>query len=114
MEQEEALGLMKVRAPPPSIFVNRQVINQQSWTPGFLGTVLPPTYYKHAVIVSHGNGEQQIEVRIYIGSAQYNIRGDRFDVVTIANSTVQILIANYDSNTPRTTPLIEILSLDWS
>jgi hypothetical protein len=109
---EEDKGLMKI-TPPPRILANRQTINQQSWTPGFLGTIFPPTSFKHAVIVLHGDGDQQIEVRVLIGTTQFNVRGDRVDVLTVANNTVQILVVNNDSNTPRTTPRIEILSLDW-
>ncbi len=117
MEQEEAVGLMKITAPTPALASTREVLNPQSWGAGFVGTLKAPTVYKHAVISFYGNGDPQIIVRVYFGggySVYVEVRGNEARTVTVANDTIQIMAENTDGSTSRTTPRIEILSLSWS
>jgi hypothetical protein len=117
MEQEGAVGLMKITAPPPALASTREVLNPQSISPGFFTTIKASTFYKHAVISFYGNGDSQIIVRVYFGggySVYVEVRGNEPRTVTVANDTIQIMAENTDSSTGRTTPRIEILSLSWS
>ncbi len=113
MEQEEAVGLMKITAPPPALFSTREVINRQTWAPGFVGTVKAPTLYRHAIVIFHGDGDFQIVVRVFIGTQQINVGGAEFNVLTVANDSLQIMVENTDPSVSRVTPTIEILSLSW-
>jgi len=114
MEQEEAGGLMKITAPPPAIYPTKEVLDQQTIPPGMVFTIKAPTVYKHAVVIFHGNGDLQIILRVFIGAQQFNVGGAEFNVLTIANSTLEIRAENTNPYDPRTTPTIEILSLSWS
>jgi hypothetical protein len=117
MKQKKAGGLMKITAPPPPIASTREILNPQSIPPGLNNSIKAPTFYKHAVISFYGNGDSQIIVRVYFGggySIWVEVRGNELRTVTVANDTIQIMAENTDSSTSRTTPRIEILSLDWS
>jgi hypothetical protein len=117
MEQEGAVGLMKITPPPPALVSTREVLNPQSIPPGISTTIKAPTTYKHAAISFYGNGDSQIIVRVYFGggySVFVDVRGNEPRTVTVANDTIQIMAQNTDSSVSRTTPRIEILSLSWS
>jgi len=116
MEQEEALGLMKITAAP-ALASTREVLNPQSISPAFLTTIKAPTFYRHAVITFYGNGDPQIIIRVYYGGsyASYiGVPGNVPRIVTVANTTVELVADNTDSTNSRVTPTIEILSLSWS
>jgi hypothetical protein len=112
MEQEVTAGLMKITTAPP-IFSNREVLDQQSVAPGMMTTIKAPTFYKHAVIVIHGDGDPQTQIRIVMGATTIILPGDKVNVRTVANASIQIFAVNTDPNTSRTSSRVEILSLDW-
>jgi hypothetical protein len=113
MEQEGAAGLMKIGAPPPALYPTKEVLSQQSIPPGMVFTIKAPTLYKHATVVFHGDGDFQIILRVFIGAEQFNVGGAEFNVLTVANNTLEIRAENTDPNVSRITPKVEILSLSW-
>jgi len=105
---------MKIAAPPPALYPTKEVLNQQTIPPGQTFTIKAPTAYKHAVAIFHGNGDFQIILRVFIGVEQINVGGAEFNVLTVANSSLEIRAENTDPAVSRNTPTIEILSLSWS
>jgi hypothetical protein len=115
VRQEETAGLMKIRQPPPAIFSNRVVREPQPIPPLMGFTLLPSAFYKHALIICHGDAEQYVRVRVIMDvMTTIYVRGDQYVVLPIVNTLVEIRGENLDPFFDKTTPTIEILSLDWS
>jgi hypothetical protein len=117
MELEKAKGLLRIREPPPAPTPNREIIPPQTISPAFLIPIKPSTFYKHAILAFRGDGEPQIIIRVYYGGwygSYIGVPGSQARIVTVANTTVELIADNTDSSYSRRTPTIEILSLDWS
>ena len=107
-------GLMKIRAPPPSITASKEEIVQTAVARNSTYILYNEKYHRFAIVVFWGDGDHQIELRILIGGNLYAyIYGDERSVVTIANNTLKIIAQNNDNEADRFTPYIEILSLTW-
>jgi hypothetical protein len=113
MEQEGAAGLMKITAPPPPppLTVHKEVFDQRTIPPGMTVTIKAPTFYKHAIVVSYGDGNSDIIIRVFIGARQLDVGGNEYKVLVVGNDTLEIRATNTSSTLRRTTPRIEIISL---
>ncbi len=106
-------GLMKITTPPANITANKELIARNTVGAGLTATVKPSTNYKFAIILFHGDGESDVEVRIQ-GETNRTIRGNEQGIELVANESITITAHNSDSSTSRHHPTIEILSLSWS
>jgi hypothetical protein len=106
---------MRIRQPPPAIFSGRVVREPQPVPPLSMLTLFPSAFLKHALIICHGDAEQYVQVRVIMDvmTAIY-LRGDQYVVLPIVNTLVEIWGENLDPFFDKTTPTIEVLSLDWS
>jgi hypothetical protein len=62
--------------------------------------------------VSYGDGNADINIRVFIGTRQLNVRGTEYKVLAVGNDTLEIEAENTNPNQRRTTPNIEIISLN--
>ena len=108
-----AAGLMRVVSPPPSISASKEVIPQQTIPAGGTVTLKPSTIYKYAVILFHGNGDNQVRLDITKGATTISIRGSDQAIEILAVESISIVAVNEDTSNPRETPTIEIASLSW-
>jgi hypothetical protein len=99
--------------PPPNITANKEIINRSIVSAGLTTTIKPATNFKFAIILFHGNGDPQVEVRLE-GETTRTIRANEQGIEVIANENITIRAVNSDPNVGRNHPTIEILSLDWS
>jgi hypothetical protein len=109
-------GLMKITAPPPtppSITASKEIIARNLVGAGLTVTLKPSTNYKFAILLFHGDGEADVEVRIE-GETTRTIRGNEQGIELIANESITISAYNSDPNINRYHSTIEILSLSWS
>jgi hypothetical protein len=109
-------GLMKITTPPPpppNIVASKEVIARNLVGAGLTITLKSSTNYKFAIILFHGDGESDVEVRIQ-GETTRTIRGNEQGIELIANESITITAYNSDPNINRYHPTIEILSLAWS
>jgi len=109
-------GLMKITTPPPpppNITASREIIARNLVGAGLTITLKPSTMYKFAIMLFHGDGEADVEVRIQ-GETTRTIRGNEQGIELIANESITITAYNSDPNINRYHPTIEILSLSWS
>jgi hypothetical protein len=113
MEQEGAGGLMKITAPAPAIFSSLEMLSQQYIPPGTVNTIKAPTFYRHAIVVFHGDGSPYIILHTYIGARQIDVGGSESKVLVISNNTLEIRAENTDPSNSRITSRVEILSLSW-
>jgi hypothetical protein len=107
-------GLMKITAPPPTISSNKETIPRQSVGAGGSATLKPSTTYKFAIILFHGDGDNQVRIDVTKGAVTESIRGNEQAIEILANESISITAENTDTGTPRYAPTIEILSLEWS
>jgi len=112
MEREQAPGLMRLRTPP-AITPTREVIDRVSLAPAGSTTLKPTTFYKHAVLSIHGDGDSQVNQRVTIGAVDIYVTGSQTRAFTISNDNLRIEATNTDTTATRRTSTIEILSLDW-
>ena len=109
-------GLMRIRAPPPpppAIVASKEVIQPQSIGAGGSVTLKPPTSYKFAIILFHGNGDPQVRLDITRNGVTESLYGNEQAIEVLANESISITAVNTDTASPRSTPLIEIVSLSW-
>jgi hypothetical protein len=107
-------GLMKITIPPPpTITASKEIINRNIVGAGATTTLKPSTNYKFAIILFHGDGEADVEVRIQ-GETTRTIRGNEQGIELIANESITITAQNLNTGASRYHPTIEILSLSWS
>jgi hypothetical protein len=109
-------GLMKITTPPPpppNITASKEVIARNLAGAGLTITLKPSTNYKFAIILFHGDGEADVEVRIQ-GETTRTIRGNEQGIELIANESITITAYNSNPNFNKYHPTIEILSLTWS
>jgi hypothetical protein len=109
-------GLMKITTPPPpppNITASREIIARNLVGAGLTITLKPSAMYKFAIMLFHGDGEADVEVRIQ-GETTRTIRGNEQGIELIANESITITAYNSDPNINRYHPTIEILSLSWS
>jgi hypothetical protein len=104
-------GLMKIRKPV--ITSTKMRISPQSVSAGGSVTLLPPTMYKFAVILFHGDGDPEIQLAVKVGATTYTLSGDEQAIEVVANETVEITATNTDTANPRNTMTIELASLSW-
>jgi len=108
-----AEGLMRITPPPPNIVSNKEVINSGSVGANQTITLKPATLYKFAIILFHGDGNSDVEVRLQ-GATLRTINGNEQGIELIADETLTIIARNNNTSTARNHPTIEILTLDWS
>jgi hypothetical protein len=115
MEQEAPAELMKIK-PPTTITAQKTTIPQQTLSPLSMVTLLPNTYYKHAIIIYRGDGDLEVSVRTSIngGAAIYDRRGNEPGAYTVAYAYVEMTATSGSLTESKRTPTIEILSLSWS
>ena len=110
-------GLMRIRAPPPppppAITASKETIASQSVTAGGSVTLKPTTMYKFAIILFHGNGDPQVRLDITRNGVTESLYGNEQAIEVLANESITIVAVNTDTASPRSTPLIEIVSLSW-
>jgi hypothetical protein len=106
-------GLMKITAPPPSITASKEVIASQSVTAGGSVTLKPTTTYKFAIMLFHGDGNEQVRLDITKGATTISIYANEQAIEILANESIAITAVNTDTTAPRSTPTIEIVSLSW-
>ena len=105
-------GLMKVKQP--TITSNKQIISQQRLMAGATGvSLLPATTYKFAIVLFHGDGDQQVNLTITINGAQTTLYANEQAIELLANQEISITADNTDTTSERNTPTIEVLSLAW-
>jgi hypothetical protein len=107
---------MKIRAPPPpppAITATKEVIQPRSVEAGGSVTLKPSTTYKFAIILFHGDGDAQIRLDITRDGVTVSIYGNEQAIEILANESITIVAVNTDTASPRSTPLIEIVSLSW-
>jgi hypothetical protein len=108
-------GLMKITAPPPpppSITASKEIIARNLVGAGLTVTIKPSTNYKFAIMLFHGDGEADVEVRIQ-GETTRTIRGNEQGIEVLANESITITAYNSDPNYNKYHPTIEIVSLSW-
>lgn len=106
-------GLMTITAPPPNIIVSKEIINSGPIGAGQTVTLRPATLYKFAIMLFHGDGNPDVEVRIQ-GAVTRTINGNEQGIELIGAETVTLIAQNTNPSLTRNHPTIEILSLDWS
>jgi hypothetical protein len=106
-------GLMKITIPTINITSSKELIARSSVGAGQTVTVKPSTNYKFAIILFHGDGEADVEVRIE-GETTRTIRGNEQGIELVANESITITAQNSNTSISRFHPTIEILSLTWS
>jgi len=109
-------GLMRIRTPPPpppAIVASKEVIQPRSIEAGGSVTLKPPTSYKFAIILFHGDGDSQVRLDIAKGATTVSIFGNEQAIEVLANESISITAVNTDTATARNTPTIEIVSLSW-
>jgi hypothetical protein len=104
-------GLMKIRKPV--ITSTKMRISPQSVSAGGSVTLLPPTMYKFAVILFHGDGDPEVQLAVKVGTATYTINGDEQAIEVVANEAVEITATNTDTANQRNTMTIEVASISW-
>ena len=106
-------GLMRITPPPPNITASKEVINSGSIAAGQTVTLKPTTNYKFAIMLFHGDGHGDVQVRIQ-GASLRTINGNEQGIELIAMETVTLTAQNTNTSTARNHPTIEILTLSWS
>jgi hypothetical protein len=106
-------GLMTITAPPPNIVASKEIINTGPIGAGQTVTLKPATDYKFAVMLFHGNGNPDVEVRLQ-GATLRTINGNEQGIELVAGETMTITARNNNASLTRNHPTIEILALDWS
>jgi len=76
-------GLMRITAPPPSIVSNKEIINAATIGAGQTVTLKPATLYKLAIMLFHGDGDADVEVRLQ-GATLRTINGNEQGIELIA------------------------------
>ena len=108
-----AEGLMRITPPPPNIVGTKEVINAGTIAAGQTVTLKPAALYKFAILLFHGDGNPDVEVRLE-GATLRTINGDEQGIELVAAETLTITARNTNTTTSRNHPTIEILTLDWS
>jgi hypothetical protein len=109
-------GLMRIRPPPPpplAITSTKEVIASQSVGAGASVTLKPTTSYRFAILLFHGNGDQQVRIEVVKGAVVETLHGNEQAIEVLANESISIVAVNEDTATARNTPTIEIVSLSW-
>jgi hypothetical protein len=106
-------GLMKITAPPPSITASKETIAKQTLPSGGSVTLKPTTTYKFAIMLFHGDGDEQVRLDITKGATTISIYANEQAIEVLANESISIGAVNTDTTAPRSAPTIEILSLSW-
>jgi hypothetical protein len=108
-----AAGLMKITAPPPSITASKETIAKQTLPSGGSVTLKPTTTYKFAIMLFHGDGNEQVRLDITKGATTVSINANEQAIEILANESISIVATNTDTASPRSTTTIEIVSLSW-
>jgi hypothetical protein len=106
-------GLLRITAPPPNIVASREIINTGPIGAGQTVTLKPATDYKFAIMLFHGDGNPDVEVRLQ-GATLRTINGNEQGIELVAGETMTITARNNNASLTRNYPTIEILALDWS
>jgi hypothetical protein len=106
----KAAGLMIITAPPPTILASKEIIPAAPLGPGQTVTIKPPTNYRLAIMLFHGDGNGDVEVRIQ-GATTRTINGNEQGIELIAVETVSLTAYNSNSTLTRFHPTIEILAM---
>jgi hypothetical protein len=106
-----AIGLMRIARTEVSS--GKQVVQRLELDPGATATLLPRTTYKFAIILLHGDGDQQVRLVVKVGEATYELRGDEQAIEVVANEPVEIAATNTDTDSPRSTMTVEVAYLSW-
>lgn len=105
--------LIRPKAQATEIKSNKLVINQQTLNPNATATLLSEKSFKFAVLLIHGNGDQQVQLTVVEGSNRYMVNGNEQAIGLIANQTLSITATNTDATATHLTPTIEIIYLEW-
>jgi hypothetical protein len=106
-------GLLRITVPPPNIVATKEIINSGSIGAGQTVTLRPATEYKFAIMLFHGDGHGDVQVRIQ-GASLRTINGNEQGIELIGMETVTLVAQNTNTSLTRNHPTIEILTLDWS
>jgi hypothetical protein len=103
-------GLMIIRTRQPIIFPERSDTDPGYLAPsGYLAieprVTQPPDF---AIIILHGDGEPQVEVKVTTGNRTRTFNGAEFRVVTATEEHIKIEFINTDKTSPRKGPTLEI------
>jgi hypothetical protein len=105
-------GLLRITAPPPNIVATKDIISSGSIGAGQTVTLRPATEYKFAIMLFHGDGNPDVEVRLQ-GATLRTINGNEQAIELVAEETITITARNNNASLTRNHPTIEILALDW-
>jgi len=106
-----SFGIMKIAKA--FITSSKQIISPQSISASGSATLLPPTTYKFAIVLFHGDGEPQIQLTVKVNTKTFMLSGSDQAIEVVANETVEITATNTDTASTRNTPTIEIAYLTW-
>jgi hypothetical protein len=106
-------GLLRITIPPPNIVATKEIINSGSIGAGQTVTLKPAALYKFAIMLFHGDGHADVEVRLQ-GVTLRTINGNEQAIELVAEEIIAITARNNNTTTSRNHPTIEILTLDWS
>jgi hypothetical protein len=108
-----AAGLMRITPPPVNIVATKEIIITNPVGAGQTVTLKTATNYKFAIMLFHGDGSGDVQVRIQ-GDTTRTINGNEQGIELIAGETVTLAAQNTNTTTSRNHPTIEILTLGWS
>jgi hypothetical protein len=106
-------GLMRITLPLPNIAASKEIINASPVAAGQTVTLKPAAPYKFAIMLFHGDGNPDVEVRLQ-GATLRTINGNEQGIELVAEETITITARNNNASLTRNHPTIEILTLDWS
>jgi hypothetical protein len=110
-EDRKEAGLMVIRLPPFFIFAGIAIERRELAPSGYAST---RTHLQHALVISYGDGDPQVTVKVTRGSRRaVTFNGAEFRVVPVAEENVTIEYINTDPQSWRNCPTVEILFLRW-